>query len=544
VATKSSSLSLLAKLANIIRSPAPASVDADDSEPFVQGDLDQVKLRARIESKRRDDKVRRREFNYLRKVGVKRHTSAQGFGGSSRFTNSSGFPQIDRRLNNRAATVKKIDAIEASMSEQWTRRKTVLADGSPKTDATQIPALKPAQAPSPLASPPQTLKSIELPDANLDFDLDFTEFHSGPAPLGVDLPPPPPAVPENPALQMAALRFAEGDIASAQAALQDVLHDPSAPVEIVDQCALALVDMYRGQGDAARFDQVAIDYAQRFGRSAPEWYSVPQQLGHTSAQAKGHSASGDGSLWACPPILDAQGVARLAASQNGRDVRLVSWEQLQIIGLDAVKPLTALFTDWASQPAAMMFDGMNALNTVLGADTPMGDVRVDPTRWLLRLEALRLQGWHDNYETVALNYCMTYEVSPPSWVKPLSVCGGMFHDGRFPASGAHEGPDSVPFGISDFGLLDNLFLQGELLGDASFGIEHFMAKVHPGDLVVINCRNLIRVDFEAAGRLLNWLAKHEAENVLIQFVNVPRLVGAFFQEVGISEFAEVSVSLK
>jgi ABC-type tungstate transport system permease subunit len=68
--------------------------------------------------------------------------------------------------------------------------------------------------------------------------------------------------------------------------------------------------------------------------------------------------------------------------------------------------------------------------------------------------------------------------------------------------------------------------------------------VHPGDLVVINCRNLIRVDFEAAGRLLNWLAKHEAENVLIQFVNVPRLVGAFFQEVGISEFAEVSVSLK
>ena len=43
---------------------------------------------------------------------------------------------------------------------------------------------------------------------------------------------------------------------------------------------------------------------------------------------------------------------------------------------------------------------------------------------------------------------------------------------------------------------------------------------------------------------LHWLAQHEAENLLVQFVNVPRLVSVFFQEMGISEFAEVSVSHK
>jgi ABC-type transporter Mla MlaB component len=99
-------------------------------------------------------------------------------------------------------------------------------------------------------------------------------------------------------------------------------------------------------------------------------------------------------------------------------------------------------------------------------------------------------------------------------------------------------------GVSGFDFLDELVLQGELLGDAALEIEQLMTKVRPGDPIVINCRNLIRVDFAAAGRLLNWLAQHEAENMLVQFVNVPRLIGVFFQEMGISEFAEVFFSNK
>jgi ABC-type transporter Mla MlaB component len=290
---------------------------------------------------------------------------------------------------------------------------------------------------------------------------------------------------------------------------------------------------------------VAIQYAERFGRSAPEWYSVPQLLSRPTPSPQRRTGVRDGSLWACPPLLDASAVARLAASQSGRDIRLVNWAQLKTLGLDAVKPLSALFTQWSTQRAKMMFDGLDVLNAVLEADTPVKDSQVPPERWLLRLEALRLQGLSDEYETIALNYCVTFEVSPPSWTSPTSICDSIAPEAWASSTlpGWDDALDTVPAGLSSFGYFDELALKGELLGDAAAAIEQVMAKVHPGDPIVINCQNLIRVDFVAAGHLLNWLAVHESANLLVQFVNVPRLVSVLFQDMGISEFAEVSVAL-
>jgi ABC-type transporter Mla MlaB component len=545
VLTKSSPPSLFSKLASIMRSPSSRRTDSRDTEPSRHSDLDTKILRERIESKRRDDSIRRKEFNYLRQMLVKRQLATAGHIATSTFQGSSSFNQVDRRLINRAATVKKIDAIEASMAEQWIRRKQPAAEAPTLTDSIRphTPLAKVAAAPKAASIPTPTFVSRRGADTN--FDLDFTGLSSDLVALSAT-PPQVSEVEGIPALQTAAMRFAEGDIAAAQSALQAVISDESAPIYAIDQCALALVDMYRGQGDAARFDAVAIDYAQRFGRSAPEWYSVPQLLGHAAPQSTRRSTPRDDSLWACPPLLDAAAVARLAATQNARDTRMVSWGQLEAVDQDAVKPLTSLLAQWSKQTAKIMFDGLGVLNAVLQALTPMNDRQVAPERWLLRLEVLRLQGLHEDYETVAMDYCVTYEVSPPSWSVPISVCEAITPEARANSvlPDMEDVAPSVPQGASGFGNSGELVLQGELLGDAALAIEQIMAKVHPGDPIVIDCHNLIRVDFAAAGRLLNWLAQNEGAHLLVEFVNMPRLVNVFFQDMGISEFAEVSVSLK
>jgi ABC-type transporter Mla MlaB component len=529
-----------------VRGPSARKADEEDFEPSAAGDVDQKKLRARIEAKRQDDLVRKREFSYLRKLVAKRHAATRGMVGSSVFTNSSGYAQTDRATNNRAATVKKIDAIEASMSEQWTRRKPLVSDGTPHkpTESAPIAPTVPGATAQALMDKPE--RSSDAPDSAMDFDLDFTGLASGPAPLHADRAQRVPMVSDNPALQAAAMRFAEGEYLSAQSVLQTTMHDPDATDDQVDACTLALVDMYRGQGDAVKFDAIAIEYATRFGRSAPEWYSVPRNLGLTSPEPAPQSTPADTSLWACPPMIDAAAVARLAASQSERDVRLVNWGQLQQVSGDAVRPLSRLFSQWAAKPGNLIFDGIGILNAVLEAATPMNDRSIAPDYWLLRLETLRLQGHHGQYETVALDYCVTYEVSPPSWISPVcefnTATPVSHHESGIP--GDSETPDSVPIGISGFGFVEKMVLQGDLLGDAGLGIEHLIVRALPGAPIVIDCRNLVRVDFAAAGRLLNWLAQHEAENVFVQFVNVPRLVLAFFQEMGITEFAEVSASIK
>jgi ABC-type transporter Mla MlaB component len=85
-----------------------------------------------------------------------------------------------------------------------------------------------------------------------------------------------------------------------------------------------------------------------------------------------------------------------------------------------------------------------------------------------------------------------------------------------------------------------LELRGEVLGDASLALaglnESGAPRIGP---VVVSCQNLVRVDFSAAGSILNWVATRQSEGGRVQFRHVHRLVAAFFNVIGINEHAKV-----
>jgi hypothetical protein len=49
----------------------------------------------------------------------------------------------------------------------------------------------------------------------------------------------------------------------------------------------------------------------------------------------------------------------------------------------------------------------------------------------------------------------------------------------------------------------------------------------------------VRVDFSAAGSILNWVAMRQADGYVVEFREVHRLVAAFFSVIGINEYARV-----
>ena len=57
--------------------------------------------------------------------------------------------------------------------------------------------------------------------------------------------------------------------------------------------------------------------------------------------------------------------------------------------------------------------------------------------------------------------------------------------------------------------------------------------------LVVSCANLVRVDFSAAGSILNWAANLQGEGCQVQFLDLHRLVAAFFGVVGIHDHARV-----
>ena len=51
----------------------------------------------------------------------------------------------------------------------------------------------------------------------------------------------------------------------------------------------------------------------------------------------------------------------------------------------------------------------------------------------------------------------------------------------------------------------------------------------------------MRIDFSAAGNILNWVIEKKNDGVEVHFSNVHRLVAALFNALGISEQARVSL---
>ena len=82
-------------------------------------------------------------------------------------------------------------------------------------------------------------------------------------------------------------------------------------------------------------------------------------------------------------------------------------------------------------------------------------------------------------------------------------------------------------------------LSGEVLGDAAEALDKLQAGLRGANRLAISCARLIRVDFSAAGSILNWVAVREAEGCQVQFHDVPRLVAAFFNVIGINEHARI-----
>jgi ABC-type transporter Mla MlaB component len=162
---------------------------------------------------------------------------------------------------------------------------------------------------------------------------------------------------------------------------------------------------------------------------------------------------------------------------------------------------------------------------------------------------MRLQ---DEFELAALDFCVTYEVSPPPWqaaqcqyfLDPADTARStMQADELNDAASSDLDPysDNVPTEPMVFDAISAsvIELSGEVLGDEAEALNRLQVGLQGANRLIISCDRLIRVDFSAAGSILNWVVARDAEGCHVQFRDVPRLVAAFFNVIGISEYARV-----
>ena len=520
---------LFSKVAKFVRNPLKdwSDLDAEDSASPENG-YSREMLKEMIERRQRNDFVRRREFDMLRKL---RQREAAGVQDGSATPSSFNVNSTSGKSEGRALTLKKIDEIEEQMSQQWWKGRGPdgNAPGAPMPSGTDM-AEQHARAYADTAP--------FSPDGAADAATAAT-----PAIRTLH----PSRLVHNSALEEAAIRFAEGNDAEAESVLLQALAPDSAQAEH-DETWRGLLDLYRATGDAEKFVAASTRYAQRMKRTGPEWVSL-RALARTvqaaSLAQRGRHASGDAD-WRSPARLSREALGDLttALAQAGAIWRL-DWRALKRIDPDAAAPLRALFAHWAASAVQLRFAGAKQLQAVLAEATPISERGTDDLWWQLRLAALRVMHLADEFELAALNYCITYEVSPPSWLDPLggyeSLDAGRESPAAAPgfsletigeASGAPAGSEGADASM--------VALAGDLAGESLSSWQRLDAELLEASMPVVSCSALVRMDFAAAGALLNWVMERDASGQRVEFVDAHRLIAAFFGVIGIGDHAKVS----
>lgn len=584
MATKDNGSGLLAKVAKFVRHPTKDWSELDNLEPASENGYTKQALKEMIERKRQNDFVRRREFDHLRKLRRNEPVMPSDLaGGRPSFFQSSLASNVDER----AMTIKKIDEIEAQMSKQWWKGK----QDDVSVQSGLVPPARPA-APEVLSAAARddaregensfapTQPTEPLVDSRLmpTGDYEATQmgvsavtlagsahvapslvagqrsgsrnFEAGPSDfsssnlfsieLTDDL--------NDPDLEEAAIRFANGDDAGAEAGLLAAMQSAEPSPEALDAWAAALFDLYRCTGQQDRFDQLTLDYMQRSGHAAPQWFSTPDLLGRSApGPLLGVTAPVRPKAWVCPDVLDFSALQslRLYLADALMPWHL-DWQALRDMTPEAARELASLLAEWCLRPVQLHFDGVDAFDKVCRSHAPSGDRHVAQFWWRLRLDTLRILRLQDEFELAALDYCVTYELSPPPWQLPRCEHVQLSpQPGQPSAQTGHlasdpvvqDGTRTAPMGL-DVVPVTVVELTGEVLGDAG-DVLHNLQAGRRADQLTISCSRLIRVDFSAAGSILNWVSVRAADGCEVQFSDVPRLVAAFFNVIGINEHARV-----
>ncbi|CAN7648016.1 STAS domain-containing protein [Variovorax sp. LjRoot130] len=518
---------LLSKVAKFVRNPLKdwSELDAEESSQLENG-YSREMLKEMIERRQRNDFVRRREFDMLRKL---RQREAAGGRDAAATPSSFNVSSTSGKTEGRALTLKKIDEIEEQMSQQWWKNRGPGGAAGPDGAASR----------------------------NSDMAAQHARAYADTVP---GVPPPPGATGQQGArsvydgsIEEAAIRFAHGDDAGAEAILLQTLA-PDSPSADHDDTWLALLDLYRATGDAEKFAAAGVRYAQHMKRAAPEWISLRALARNVQASAAADSESAPraapvgGADWASPARLTRESLLGLtrALAAAGASWKL-DWNALDAIEADAAGPLRALFNHWADSAVQLRFAGSDRLLIVLTEATPVNNRQVDAVWWQLHMAALRVMHRADEFELLALNYCITYEVSPPPWEDPKGDFGELEAQPQGPAPEAASGfaisaiDDEPGDDLAPAGPIGHSTLAGELVGESLSTWERLDAELVGAPNLSVSCAALVRIDFVAAGTLLNWVTARDAREQRVAFVDAHRLIAAFFGVIGIADHAEVAV---
>jgi anti-anti-sigma regulatory factor len=327
----------------------------------------------------------------------------------------------------------------------------------------------------------------------------------------------------SPSLENAALMFAHGNATAASAALAHALDTPERSQTMVWMC---LFDLHCRSSDRAAFEELALKFVVQFERSAPAWdeLSVSGADAHLdpsqARRAKPKSLLRGALTDPQAPVLAA--LTDAAKRKEGPIARF----DLDIVDLDSVSDTCGMLLAGAlaalrRRGAVVTFRGLESTLRRLSGPLQPG-TRAHKGQWYLVLELLQWSSNGAEFEDRAVDFAVTFEISPPS-TEALSP--------EQRSVLAKKLDDSVP--AKDVLIDDRIVWFGELKGPTHPCLHTVAVTAVTSNPVTVDMQRVLRVDFVCGGGIANAFTRLMAQAIDVHVIGASPIIQTLLQLTGV-----------
>jgi anti-anti-sigma regulatory factor len=325
-----------------------------------------------------------------------------------------------------------------------------------------------------------------------------------------------------PAIEEAAVLYANGQVAEAHARLKKALEGEDLGAWKL-QVWLMLFDVLQQLGRKQEFEERALDFVVKLERSPPVWTDVPPAPKQNPSLRTGGAASV--SLTGALGAQSAGALEQLRKAADKQPKLRLDFGKLQGIEPAGCKLLHATLKYFRTAKKEVWLTGEATLLKLLRDGAKAGDKSVDASVWLLLLDLYQMLGLQNEFEEAAVDYAVTYEVSPPSWETPP------------PRPKGEPMAESQP--VATLVADETFHVSGEVAGQSDQLFTDLGAYAAAANPVMLDFGAARRIDFVNAGRLLNVLEKLKAEGKPLVIRGAGEMIIALFAVMGIPKVARI-----
>ena len=286
---------------------------------------------------------------------------------------------------------------------------------------------------------------------------------------------------------------------------------------------LLLFDLYQLLGMKQQFDELSMEFIVKYERSAPVWEGARAATMAAKPQAKRGMASAvllKGEIGAAQHA-DIDRLPGLAATETGVKLDLAAASAIEA---ETAARLAAVLHGIRRGEKRISVAGAKEFLQIIKAQLD-GAARQEMRYWALLFELYQILSLQNEFEDAAIDYAVTFELSPPSWeALPETI----------QTAGASEAEAPEP------ALEAECFvIEGVLSTDSDYKLRDLETHAATRTEIHIDMSNATRVDFVTVGAFIGTLVNLNQKGKQVVISGANGMIHALFDVMGVTEYATI-----